>query len=215
MLRVSILCTDPRHPVNRWLESWAQTRNAQKSASVSLCRHSRDLEGGDFLFLVSCHQIIGAQIRSRFRHTLVLHASRLPAGRGMSPQVWQVLEGCDRLVLTLLDAEDALDSGNIWHQLEIPLDGTELHDELGAKLYSAEIAMLDWALANCDTSTARPQHGEPTYYARRTPEDSRLDVSKSIASQFDLLRVADPERYPAWFEHRGQRYLIRIEKDKP
>jgi len=52
----------------------------------------------------------------------------------------------------------------------------------------------------------------PSYYRRRTPDDSRLDPSRSIAEQFDLLRVADPQRFPAFFDLRGHRYVVRIEK---
>ena len=47
---------------------------------------------------------------------------------------------------------------------------------------------------------------------RRTPADSRLDPDKSIAEQFELLRVVDNQRYPAFFDHRGRRYRITIEK---
>ena len=31
-------------------------------------------------------------------------------------------------------------------------------------------------------------------------------------AQFDLLRVVDTERYPAFFDCRGRRYIVKIEK---
>ena len=34
----------------------------------------------------------------------------------------------------------------------------------------------------------------------------------SIAEQFDLLRVVDPEHYPAFFDYRGKRYIPKVEK---
>lgn len=151
-------------------------------------------------------------MRDRFKYTLVLHASDLPKGRGMSPHVWQILEGTDRLVVSLLDAEDALDSGEIWHQTVVNLDGTELHAEIHAKLFDAEASLMDWALEHCADSRPRSQQGNPTFYRRRTPADSAIDPSRSLIDVFDLLRIADPERYPVYFEHRGQRYLLRIEK---
>jgi methionyl-tRNA formyltransferase len=52
----------------------------------------------------------------------------------------------------------------------------------------------------------------PTYHPRRTPAMSELDPHKTIAEQFDLLRVADPDRYPAFFHFRGHRYVLKIEK---
>ena len=207
---VSILCTDKHHPVNAWLERWIQRRSAD--ARVHIARDWRELGGGDFLFLVSCHQIISKAVRDTFRHALVLHASALPKGRGMSPHVWQILEGADRITLTLLNAEDALDSGAIWHQVELRFDGTELHDEINRVLFDAEIKLMDWALDHCDRTRPIAQIGEPTYYRRRTPTDSRIDPTRPLTESFDLLRIADPDRYPAHFEYRGQKYVIRIEK---
>jgi methionyl-tRNA formyltransferase len=210
---VSILCTDPRHPVNAWLVRWIAA--VADRADVRLCRDRGEVGSGDFLFLVSCQQMVGDDIRLCFRHTLVLHASDLPAGRGMSPHVWAVVSGAGELVLTLLDARDSVDSGNIWQQRRIPLEGGELFDEINAKLFDAEIELMSWAIDHCDRSRPRPQSGEPTFCRRRTPEDSRIDPQRSIAEQFDLLRVADPQRYPAFFEYRGRNYKILIERMEP
>jgi methionyl-tRNA formyltransferase len=210
LLRVDVLCTDPQQGVNAWLERWAG--EVAPRARVNIQRDQRDLGSGDFLFLVSCQQIIRAATRSRYRHTLVLHASALPQGRGMSPQVWQVLEGRDGFTVTLLEAHDDLDCGRIWQQREVEIPATALYDEINARLFDAEIELMTWALTHCDHFHPRPQVGTPTWYRRRTPDDSRIDPELPLADQFDLLRVADPQRYPAFFDHRGQRYRIRIDK---
>jgi methionyl-tRNA formyltransferase len=210
MLRVTVLCTDPGHPVNEPILDWA--RRESPRARVEVRRDYRELKGGDFLFLVSCHQIIGKAVRDRYRHTLVLHASALPRGRGMSPHVWQILEGSKQLPVTLLNAEDALDSGAIWHQVFVDVPPTALFGEINRRLFDAEVGLMTWALDHCDHTHPTQQHGEPTFYRKRTPADSQIDVHRPLAEFFDLLRVADPERYPAFFEHRGERYRIRIDK---
>ncbi|SFM98391.1 methionyl-tRNA formyltransferase [Formivibrio citricus] len=207
--QVDVLCTDPRHPVRPLLESW---RARQAAHDIAILGHSSQLRGGDFLFLVSCQEIIRAEIRNRYRYALVLHASPLPQGRGMSPHIWQVLEGKREITLTMLNAEDALDSGDIWVQQVFCLEGHELADEINAKLFDCEIALMDWALENCESSSPRTQSGEGSFYRRRTPEDSRIDPEKSLADQFNLLRVADPERYPAFFDWQGHRYHIVLKK---
>jgi methionyl-tRNA formyltransferase len=210
-MKISILCTDPAHPVNPWLQRWIAAHG--HANEISLLRHSRELAGGDLLFLVSCHQIIRAPQRALFGRTLVLHASALPYGRGMSPHVWQIVQGARRLTVTLLDAVDGLDEGDIWHQLEIAFDGTELHDEIHARLFDAEMALMDWALDHVPGGRPRPQPaGEGCYFRKRTPEDSRIDPERPLAEAFDLLRIADPERYPVFFEHRGQRYRLRLDR---
>jgi methionyl-tRNA formyltransferase len=209
-MKIAILCTDPGHPVNPWLQAWAGQRAGRDE--VVIAREARALEGGDFLFLVSCHQIIRADVRDRFRYVLVLHASALPHGRGMSPHIWQILGGADRLTVTLLEAVDGLDEGPIWHQRELRFDGTELHDEIHRKLFDAEVALMDWAIDHCDSAQPRVQHGEPSHFRKRTPADSAIDPQRPLAESFDLLRVADPDRYPAFFEFRGRRYRLRIDR---
>ena len=210
MKTIDILCTDPAHPVNAWIAAWAD--RAADRAKVSIHRDYRELAGGDHLFLVSCHQIIRKPTRDLYRHTLVLHASALPKGRGMSPHIWAILEGETTLTLTLLSAEDGIDTGDIWHQITFEVPGTALVDEIHQRLFDAEVAMLDWALDNLDTAVPRPQEGEPSLYPRRTPADSEIDTDRPLRDSFDLMRVADPDRYPAFFTMRGQKYRIRIEK---
>ena len=206
---VHIVCTDPAHGVNAWLQRWAAAH--AHDAQVHILRDAREAVGGDFLFLVSCHQIIGAEVRARYRHTLVLHASALPAGRGMSPHVWQILEGRGGFTLTMLEAVDALDAGRIWHQIEVEVPSTAVCHEINQRLFDAELALMNWALDNAATVQPREQHGESSYYRKRGPADSRLDPERALAEQFDLLRVSDPERYPAHFEYRGRRYRLRLE----
>jgi len=171
-----------------------------------------DLDSGDFLFLVSCGEIIPPSVRGRFRHVLVLHASDLPRGRGWSPHVWDILSGRNELTLSLLDATDPVDSGDIWHQTHIPLDGTELYDEVNAKIFAAELALMDWALANCGHATPHPQHGETSHWRRRVPNDSRVSSDQTLGEVFDLLRVCDPDRFPAFLEHRGAKYALQLRR---
>ena len=209
MTSVHIVCTDPQHGVNAWLERWIEAHAGD--ADIRLLRDAREASGGDFLFLVSCHQIVGRDILDRYRHTLVLHASALPAGRGMSPHVWQILEGRPGFTVTLLEAAEALDAGRIWHQIEVAVPANAVCHEINALLFDAELALMDWALAHAHEVQPREQQGTPSYYRKRSPADSRIDPERPLAELFDLLRVADPERYPAFFEHRGRRYRLRLE----
>lgn len=212
-MKISILCSDPNHPIWPWLERWAL--NHRDLHEVCLSRKKDELTGGDILFLISCHEVISAQVRAHYAATLVIHASDLPIGRGWSPHIWQIIEGKNRIPVTLLAAEDAIDSGAIWAQSYIHLDGHETYEEINAKLFDAEIELMCMAVTGFETIKPRQQDGRvPTMYRKRTPEDSRIDPHKSIADQFELLRVADPVRFPAFLEYRGHRYLISILKDK-
>lgn len=195
------------HPVSEWLKRWIAIH-----PEARLIRSTEQLSGGSFLFIISWGEIIPPEIREQYRHSLVIHASDLPKDRGWSPHIWTILEGGHEITISLLECKDPVDSGNIWHQLHIQLHGTETFDEINALLFEAELQLMDWALENCDTGKPRPQEGEPSYRRKRTPDDSQISAEHNIAEIFDLLRVCDPDRYPAFFEYRGAKYALSIRR---
>nr|QIO37219.1 UDP-glucuronic acid dehydrogenase [Bradyrhizobium sp. 1(2017)] len=210
-MKISILCSSPAHPIYPHLRHWGQVNGA--AHTIELVQTKAELSGGDILFLISCHEIISAKDRASYGTSLVIHASDLPHGRGWSPHIWQILEGKSDIVVSLLEAEDQVDTGAIWAQRHMILEGHELYDEINAKLFAIELDLMGEALASIGLRVPAPQDDRPpTYYPRRSPDDSRLDPDRSLGEQFDLLRVADPERFPAFFDFRGHRYTVRIEK---
>lgn len=213
-MEISILCTDRSHPVFKSLRGWADEM-ILKGHSVSLLHDKACLKGGDVLFLVSCSQIVRNEERSKYKATLVLHASDLPMGRGWSPYIWAVLKGDNQITVTLLEASEPVDSGAIYLQTKFTLEGHELLPEINAKLFDAELSLMSNAVEQFESITPIPQQGEAgAYLPKRSPADSRLDPNRTIAEQFNLLRVVDSERYPAFFDYCGKRYLIKIQKDE-
>ena len=194
------------------LRHWAE-ETAKSGHSVSLLHDRSELTGGDILFLVSCSQIIREAERKKYRRALVLHASDLPRGRGWSPHIWAVLDGQNEITVTLLEASDPVDTGAIYLKTTFALEGHELLPEINEKLFKAELWLMSRAVEGFDRMAPVAQRGDGgRYLPKRSPADSRLDPHKTIAAQFDLLRVVDPDRYPAFFDYRGKRYLLKIEK---
>lgn len=211
-MRISLLCSDEKHPVNEYLHGWIVKR--QGSHQIELVRKKSELSGGDILFLISCAEIVNASDRSAYRASLVLHASDLPLGRGWNPHIWQIIRGAEEITLSLLEAEDKVDSGRIWKKLSFPIPKHALWDEINQRLFEAEIELLEFAVQEFSvvTPTEQDVHIEPTYYPLRSPADSQIDPTKSIASQFDNIRVCDPNRFPAFFELHGKKYKLVLEK---
>ncbi len=210
-MKISILCSNRSHPVFPVLVDWKYKRDGDHD--ISLDTSIRELKGGDILFLISCNEIVPGDICALYKNTLIIHASDLPLGRGWSPHIWQILEGKNTIKVSLLEARDNVDTGDIWHQMPLELDGTELYDEINKKLFYIESQLMDFAVTHASDIIPRKQDATAaSYYKKRTPHDSRLDVNGTIKEQFDMLRVADPERYPAFFEYRGAKYEIKISK---
>ena len=179
-----------------------------------LIHDKSELNTGDILFLVSCSQLIESSSRVRYKFSLVLHCSDLPEGRGWSPHVWDILAGKEELTMSLLTAEGGVDTGAIWAKLRFAVPRHALHDEINAPLFQAELDLMDRGIAMVaagDSPTPQPAEGG-SYHPRRTPEDSRLDPTRPLADLFDQIRVADPDRFPAFFEMHGKTYDITLKK---
>lgn len=212
-MKISLLTSNPQHPVMASLRAWSNAM-AAKGHAVHLCHDRAELSAGDVLFLVSCSQIVRPSDREKYRAVLVLHASDLPRGRGWSPYIWAIAGGATEFAVSLIEASEPVDSGRIWLKTKCRLEGHELLPEIHERLFAAELELMTQAVERFETLEPQPQQGEPgAYLRRRTPEDSRLDPERTIAEQFDLLRVVDSQRFPAFFEYRGHRYRLTIEKE--
>jgi methionyl-tRNA formyltransferase len=177
-----------------------------------LVRKQEDVESGDIAFYLGCIRITPQNILDLNGANIVVHASNLPKGRGFAPVAWQILEGKQNIPICLLEMAAAVDSGPIVYRDSIELAGHELHDEWRDILGNKIIDLCLRYLKEPRKPQAVEQEGESSIYARRRPKDSELDPEKTIADQFDLLRVVDNSHYPAFFSMRGKKYKIKIEK---
>ena len=211
-MKITVVCSESTHPVYAYLAEWINENRKAHEISF-ICRLS-DLKGGDILFLVSCSDIVRANERGLYKSCLVLHASDLPQGRGWSPHVWEIMGGAEKITVSLLEAEDEVDSGKVWKKITRPIPKHALWNEINDILFAAEIELINFAINNFEKIKPQAQISsvEATYYRRRKPKDSLINPELSIADQFDLIRVCDSERYPAYFEMYGQRFKLTLEK---
>ncbi|MFG6519362.1 formyltransferase family protein [Sulfitobacter sp. 1A13496] len=211
-MRIDILCSDPAHPVVPSLRGWIAAHS--ETHALRLVYDKSDLAEGDILYLVSCCQLITRADRARYANVMVLHASDLPKGRGWSPHVWDILAGKEELTVSLLTAEDSVDTGAIWAKQRFIVPRHALHDEINALVFQAELELMDRGIEMVEAGEAPVLQSTEgvSYHRRRTPADSRLDPSRSLAELFAQIRVADPERFPAFFELHGKTYELALKK---
>lgn len=185
-----------------------------RGLEATLVRSQEAIPEGDACFILGCTNLVSPDILGRNRHNLVVHESALPEGKGFAPMAWSILAGNSEIPICLLEAERGADSGAIWIQDTITLDGYELCDTWREKQASKTIELCLTFVDEYDSLTPRKQTGEEFTFPRRTPNDSQLDLNKSILEQFNLLRVVDNQRYPAFVLLDGRKYRIEIFEDE-
>jgi len=214
-MNIDIFCDSKNHPILPFLNKWIKTTNNSTKNYSQLLTQKDELNGGDILFLISCNQLINYNIRNLYQNTLVIHESDLPEGKGWSPLTWQILEGKNNIVISLFKAEDSVDSGEIYKQELLKLNGTEVYNEINNKLFKIKGKLMKWAIDNVNQLKAKKTNNiNSSYYRKRTASDSEININDSIQNQFNLLRVCDPDRYPAFFYYKKEKYIIKITKQK-
>lgn len=169
-------------------------------------------ENGDIAFYLSYPYILKKEELTQHSHNIVVHASKLPHGKGWSPASWQILEGKNTIPITLFEADEKVDSGIVYIQDEFCLNGTELIDQWQNLFATKIVTLCKTFIENYPNilQKGKKPTGIETFYSKRTPKDSELNIYKNIAEQFNLLRIVDNENYPAFFYFNNKKYIIKI-----
>ena len=177
-----------------------------------VCEAYSRVPSGRIAFYLGCTRIVPPELLRRNERNLAVHESDLPQGRGFAPIAWQVLAGASRIPMVLFEVVEAVDAGPIYLRKELALEGHELMPEIRAKQGELTVALCLEFVRRYPRIQPRPQRGSASYFPRRRPADSRLDLDVTLREQMALLRIVDNERYPAFFDHQGWRYTVTIAK---
>jgi|TARA_B100000315_G_C14585101_1_gene592583 methionyl-tRNA formyltransferase len=212
MQQISFLVNNP----DSWIIPFLQLflKKLSHKYNVSFHTKSEELPYGDISFYLGCTLVVPSNIMKRNKLNLVVHASDLPWGRGMSPVSWQILEGKDKIPIVLFRAVEKLDAGDIYLRDSIHLDGTELLPEIRAKVWKKTEKIILHFLKVWPNIIPEKQKGAPTFYCKRTDRDDEINPNRTIIENFNHLRIIDNDRYPAWFTYKGEKYILKIYKAK-
>ena len=210
--KISIVISSPDHPINVWIESWLSLQST--TLQVEIVRNPLKLKGGDLCFLVSCTDIVPKVVLEKYSHVLVIHASDLPEGRGWSPHIWQIINGGKKVVVSLIEASEKVDQGDIWEKYSYKIPAYFLYEDIMKIINQAHLDLMSFAINNCDNVKPKPQktNVNATYLSRRTPADSEISAFKSIAEQFNTIRVCDKKRFPSFFYLHGKKFKVIVER---
>ncbi|MDF2554249.1 MAG: fmt [Microbacterium sp.] len=124
-----------------------------------------------------------------------LHFSLLPAWRGAAPVQRALVAGETEIGAGVFQLVPALDAGDVFDELRYRVPPLATADRVLADLAGSGADLLLRVVDAIAAGTARaePQRGEPTYAAKLTAEDGRLDWTRPADEILARWRGTTPE----------------------
>lgn len=137
------------------------------------------------------------------------HGTDLPYGRGGSPFQNLISRGHKETFITALKMVNKLDAGPIYMKHPLSLEG--LADEIFIRASLIVAEMIKFIII--ENPTPKEQVGEPTFFSRRTPEQSKIPIElNDLFELFDYIRMLDANGYPRAYFNFG---VFRCEISRP
>jgi methionyl-tRNA formyltransferase len=140
---------------------------------------------------------------------VVLHSSDLPQGRGWAPHFYTIYNKRKSLTLTMLYADEGVDSGDIIAKARYPIDELSTINELRKIDDALTLFLLEKFLGKITASKIKGKSQdlleiEPTYHKKRVPEDSKVFEDMDPEKLRHFLRCLPPE-HPGYTEKSGKK----------
>ena len=198
---------------NNWMNKFLLNYNfnLKKKFSIKFNYNKNLIKKYDIIFLINYLKILPKPIVNK-NFCLLVHESNLPKDKGGAPIQNQILRGSNKIYFTLIRANEKVDSGDIYLKTSFKLDGTELNNEIRKIQALKSLNLIKKFLKKFKKYRPKKQIGVSTYNRIRTKKDSLININKSLKDQFNLLRVCDNKKYPAYFIFKKKKYILKIYK---
>lgn len=172
--------------------------DSKEKLTLKLCKKMQP----EYIFFPDWSWKVPKAITSRYR-CVIFHEADLPKFRGGSPIQNQVLRGIKKTKHTVLFMTDEIDAGDILLQrnlnLSLPLD--QIFVQIAENVYGMILQIIRGEF------NPRKQKGKPTYYPRRKPYESELDMNMPLCKVYDFIRILD-DPYPNAFIRIGDKKIV-------
>ena len=179
-----------------------------------ISKNPNNIKNQNIVFPLSYTRILPESFLQKNELVLIAHSSKLPKDKGFAPLQYQILRNKNKVYISLIKAAKEVDAGPIYFQNSFVLNGTELSDEIRNIQGIQFLNIIKKFLIKYPKVKSKKQIGKGNFNKRRYPKDSQLDINKTIKQQFNHLRVNDNELYPSFFYYKGQKYIIKVFKEK-
>ncbi len=168
----------------------------------------------EFAVVCGWRTIIDPSISACMKLGLVAaHDSLLPRYRGFAPINWAIINGETETGVTLfLIGDGEVDSGDIIDREKVAIGPHDHARDVYEKITEATVSLytrLFRQYAAGSIALTKQNEAEATYTCKRSPEDGRIDWTKSDTDVYNLIRaLAHP--YPgAYCFLNGKRFRVR------
>jgi methionyl-tRNA formyltransferase len=131
---------------------------------------------------------------------VLFHMTDLPFGRGGSPLQNLIARGETVTKVSAIRMTEEIDAGAIYLKRPLALDGAA--DDIFRRLSALIFEMIAEIVAT--TPIPVPQKGSPTYFKRRTPDQSAMPDAVTPRDLYDHIRMLDADTYPRAFLDFGR-----------
>ena len=205
MLKIAILLDKK----NDWLKDYLHgLKLTNKKNNFKIFYDYKKIKNFDLVFILGYTTILPLSLKKINKLVLIVHESNLPNGKGFSPLQWQILKGKNLIIFSLIDLNKDIDSGDIYDQIKLKLNGNELFNEIRAKQAQTTFKLINLFLKKYPLIKKTKQKGRSTYFRKRTIKDGKLNINKSINAQFNLLRIGNNDKWPSYFIKNGIKYIL-------
>lgn len=139
-----------------------------------------------------------------------IHGSLLPKYRGRTPHVWAIINGEDKCGITAHKIDESCDTGDILHQIEIPISNTDTGASLLEKYKKEYQPIIENILEKWETGNlkAKPQdETKATFFEKRTPDSGRINWNWQGKRIYNWVR-AQSNPYPGAFNFIEDKKII-------
>lgn len=166
------------------------------------------------IMCIGCRRYIPKKVYSIATDcSLGTHFALLPKYRGFAPVNWAIINGENKTGVTLFHLDEGIDSGDIVSQKEVDIYE---HDNINTVLERC-IKQLENIIkeevTNIENNLIKRQRQneeEATYICSRSPEDGRIDWSKTTKEIHNLIR-AITYPLPGAFSYLDEEKIIILE----
>jgi methionyl-tRNA formyltransferase len=130
------------------------------------------------------------------------HPTELPKFRGRAPIPWSIIKGLKESALTFFYMDEGIDDGDILDQQKFEINEEDDAESIYEKIINIGKKMLLIDLEMLEKGKAKKTKQDPTkfieYWPKRTPEDGKIEWTKSGKEIHRLIR-ATTRPYPGAF----------------